>query len=431
MVSAVDSSSGKNFWDEDNRGSHMFELCKKLTLRKEDNYNNSRITFKRKNIYQYSMKFTYLLLAAIFSLVIHAAEVDYFSPENKQCFLEYDPPFGDMLVPLGTTAEGYQYGHVSSIWARVEQDGTFTREVILPESKVNLYLSAENKKGGRDIIYLQVHYTGFDDDLDVEDKKIEDRKYIETVVKGVTHYVKHSDRNRYDIEDKYGEVHPETEKIFCYYPNEVDAMKGDAEAMGIEEDYERDKLRGCVELLKDYKNVTSKVKEDAKRALEVPEVKKLISDISAAYAQGGISYIPSVIALPKKKKSEVEAKPIIVAKPVAPVIKSPKKDKHGCIAYVDGDKIASIKSKGVTVLRWGPNYADISWSIKIKNISSQARTYWIKVKFYDAKGYMLDDDILETRTVVPGETITVSDTTMVDSYLWGRVKTKEFTVSSL
>lgn len=387
----------------------------------------------RANVYLYSMKFNYFLLISIFSLVVQAGEVDYFSPENKQCFLEYEPPFGDILVPLGTTAEGYQYGHISPIWAKEERDGTFTREVILPESEVNLYLSAENKKGGWDIIYLQVRYTGFGEDIefDSDDKKTEDRKYVETVVKGVAHYTKHSIRNTYNIEDKYGKKHYEAEKTFCYYPSEVDTMKRDAEAFGIKEDSEKDELRGCVELLRDYKNTTFKVKEDAKRALEVPEVKKLISDISAAYAQGGISYIPSVISLPKKKKSESDEKPIIIAKPAPPVIKSPKKDKHGCIAYVDGEKIASIKSKGVTVLRWGPNYADISWSIKIKNISSRARTYWIKVKFYDAKGYMLDDDILETRTVVPGETITVSDTTMVDSYLWGRVKTKEFTVSSL
>lgn len=362
---------------------------------------------------------TRFILATIllfFGALCKAEEKDYFSPENSEIFLEYEP-FEYMYLPLGITPEGYQYGAFARVWVDSFSDEPFACSVLLADDMFDFYIATKGKNCDYEVIYINCFFDGDNE-----------KKYRESKIATIERYSKSNLPNIYNIFSDYRTK--SFERSCCYFPHELEKMKQEAEKKNLDA-YHKDILRACIEQLSDYKKVKKSMKENAELAMKTPAIMKFINGISSAYSQGGVAYIPSVAPLPKKRKiEETEAKPqpVVSQEPKKP--SGPKKDKHGCIAFVDGEKVASVKSKDVSVLQYGPRYTKVSWTIKVKNISDTPLKYWVRVRFYDSKGFMLDDSLQKSRLMYPGETGVISDTTTVDTYHWDKVKTKEFTVEA-
>ena len=84
----------------------------------------------------------------------------------------------------------------------------------------------------------------------------------------------------------------------------------------------------------------------------------------------------------------------------------------------DGWKIADI---GVSVLESDSSYVHFSWKAEISNSGSAPIAVRARITFTDKDHYKLDEDLSDTKLIPAGKTVTITDTSLMQTSLWERV----------
>jgi len=69
----------------------------------------------------------------------------------------------------------------------------------------------------------------------------------------------------------------------------------------------------------------------------------------------------------------------------------------------------------------------VSWKVDIRNFGDRPIAAWVKISFFDAEGFKLDQDVTKA-TIKPYGITTVSDTTLMPISVFRRVSRAEVTL---